>query len=247
MFIKEEHSITKENGLCSFEAKNLDDTPLIVKKEEDISFIPYVNCFVSNPSNVSWYVFDDRSIYRPKEKVTVKGYVKNYYFFFSKDFLFQLFIFNKKKSKKIQLREIKRNEKGGIALFNCSGEIHYVVFDKSKKLEEGNLTLNKFGSFHLEFDLKKNVRLGNASVIFRYHDRSYTHQFKIIKFKKPKFEVVSYSLPLSDHVCSNKDKLVFTSVVIAVKNINNYKLIYFIFFIIFLRNWFLVNLWKMQE
>jgi hypothetical protein len=112
---------------------------------------------------------------------------------------------------------VNRNEKGGIALSYCSGEIQYAVYDDSEKLIGGTFNLNQFGAFNLEFQLSENVHIGNASAIFRYQDRSYTHHFKILNFKTPEFEVVSYSLPLRERVCSSKNKLIFTSVVIAVK------------------------------
>lgn len=93
---------------------------------------------------------------------------------------------------------------GSVIPTYCVGNISYVVKDpRGAKLEDGNATLNKFGSFSFSFKLKDNVNLGTATVEIKYEGTTLKHHnFKIQEFRRPEFETSIVCSPISRHFCS---------------------------------------------
>lgn len=148
---------------------------LIAKKGRDVAFMPenseyywneYGNWYKKPYSDaMTWFVFDDRKLYRPKEEVSVKGYIRRY----------------------------EGGKLGDIQpLGDAAGKnLTYVVRDaRGNEIGKGSADLNAFGAFDFKFKLADNVNLGAATVQMSTSG-GYTqyHQFQIQEFRRPEFEV----------------------------------------------------------
>ncbi len=147
-------------------------------KGNDVAFTP-VNYTKTGFESNNWFVFDDRKLYRPKEEVHIKGY----------------------------LRHLKRSETRKIMPTYGSGKMTYVFRDpRGAEISKGDLEFNKFGAFDLKLNLPDNMNLGTASVIFTTVGTSitYTHTFKVEEFRRPEYEVSSSYVPISNHIASKE-------------------------------------------
>ncbi len=114
-----------------------------------------------------WFVFDDRKLYKPKEEVRLKGWV----------------------------RMVDMGAGGGLRLLSKPGlKVGWVVHGpRGNKLATGSSKINVLGGFHLKFKLPDSVNLGrarvtlttNASLGGSYH----THSFRVAEFRRPEFEI----------------------------------------------------------
>jgi len=152
---------------------------LIAKKGSDVAFLPensdyYYretgNWYKKTQSDyLRWFVFDDRSMYRPKEEVSVKGYI----------------------------RKITRGELGDVTGLGDSAKgLTYSVKDpRNNEIAKGTLNLNAFGAFDLKFKLPDNANLGYSRIELRTNaglsGNVYNHRFQIQEFRRPEFEVKS--------------------------------------------------------
>lgn len=151
---------------------------LIAKKGKDIAFLPEQtdyywqesgNWFQKTASDsLRWFTFDDRKMYRPKEEVSVKGYI----------------------------RKITAGKFGDVApVGDAGGAINFSVKDsQNNEIAKGAANLNAFGAFDLKFSLADNANLGYSRVDFYLNksvdeNPSYSHQFQIQEFRRPEFEV----------------------------------------------------------
>ena len=84
-----------------------------------------------------WHVFNDRSLYRPKEEVHIKGYVR--------------------------LMKIEGEAK--IPTY-AQGVIDYIVCGSySEQLQQSKVALNNYGAFDIHFTLPDNVNLGKVECL----------------------------------------------------------------------------------
>ncbi len=160
---------------------------LIARKGKDTAFLPensdyywrdYGDWYKKTQSDqMRWFVFDDRKMYRPKEEVSVKGYI----------------------------RTIKAGKLGDVApLENVGTKVAYSVKDsRNNEIGKGNLQLNSFGAFDFKFKLADNANLGNSYVQFYFgspdNSPDYTHTFQIQEFRRPEFEVTSKVVTEAPH------------------------------------------------
>ncbi|RLB64921.1 MAG: hypothetical protein DRH04_11000, partial [Deltaproteobacteria bacterium] len=121
---------------------------------------------------VRWYVFDDRKLYRPKETVHVKGWV----------------------------RLVHMGKKSGVRLLpSRPTQLTYEVYGpRRNKIGKGKTTVGKLGGFHLTFKLPDAVNLGRARLRLSLDSAaafgaSTTHRFRIQEFRRPEFEVAAQS------------------------------------------------------
>jgi hypothetical protein len=122
-----------------------------------------------------WFVFDDRKLYKPKEEVRIKGWV----------------------------RIVDMGRKAGLRLIDGPGAtVGFVVFDpRGNKIGQGSVPVNPLGGFDLRFSLPDAANLGNARVTLAcvgcgtYAGASTQHTFKIQEFRRPEFEVSSTGSP----------------------------------------------------
>jgi hypothetical protein len=173
---------TGENGILRLalsdrqasESQNL----LIAKRGKDVAFLPENADYYwqtggswykkSYGDSYRWFVFDDRKMYKPKEEVAVKGYLRKH-------------IGGK-------LGDIEGL--GGQALtYNWSAKD-----PQNNEIAKGTVTTNPFGAFDFKFSLPDNANLGNARIDFMEpgsEQPQWAHQFQIQEFRRPEFEVTA--------------------------------------------------------
>ena len=148
---------------------------LIARRGKDIAFLPENAEYWYNDQGswykkpqldqLRWFTFDDRKLYKPKEEVSVKGYVRN----------------------------IQGGKLGDVAPLPTAQAYYWSAKDpRNNEIAKGKVTTNAFGAFDLEFKLPDNANLGYARVDFASEpDVSpvYSHQFQIQEFRRPEFEV----------------------------------------------------------
>lgn len=118
-----------------------------------------------------WYVFDDRSMYRPGEEVHVKGF----------------------------LRRVGAGPTGDVSLQEVTGvPIDYMVMDPvGNTIANGTAESNNLGGFDLAFTLPTASNLGYASIRFMPRNvgavgnPEYSHSFQVQEFRRPEFEVTA--------------------------------------------------------
>ncbi|MGE3467134.1 MAG: MG2 domain-containing protein, partial [Pyrinomonadaceae bacterium] len=174
---------TGENGILLLqlpesapkEGQNL----LIAKRGRDTAFLPenteYYwqdngNWYRKEPSDtLRWFVFDDRKMYKPKEEVAVKGYI----------------------------RKVTAGKLGDVAgLGDAASGLTWSAKDpQNNEIAKGTANLNAFGAFDFKFKLPDNVNLGYARIDLSTSSSlagsTTGHQFQIQEFRRPEFEVTS--------------------------------------------------------
>jgi uncharacterized protein YfaS (alpha-2-macroglobulin family) len=132
---------TNHQGLCTIakyksegrEAENTRNGILIVEKGEDLCMLTDIHSY-ENLNVYIWHVFNDRGLYKPKEDVHIKGYVR--------------------------LLEVNGDAK--VPTY-AQGVIDYTVYDPhSEQLQQSKVELNNYGAFDIKFTLPDNVNLGKV-------------------------------------------------------------------------------------
>jgi uncharacterized protein YfaS (alpha-2-macroglobulin family) len=152
---------------------------LIARRGKDIAFLPEnadyywqdAGTWYKKPDTDSlrWFVFDDRGIYKPKEDVTIKGYI----------------------------RRVTGGKLGDIeGLNDLARTVNYSIKDpRGNEIGKGSAALNPFGAFDFKFKLPDNTNLGYARVDLDTESRlpghEYSHPFQIQEFRRPEFEVTT--------------------------------------------------------
>ena len=146
---------------------------LIAKKGKDVAFLPENTDYYWQESGnwykktaadyLRWFTFDDRKMYRPKEEVALKGYV----------------------------RKITAGKFGDVEpLGDVGGALTYSVKDaQNNEVAKGTANLNAFGAFDFKFKLPDNMNLGQASVQINGAGSTTYHYFQVQEFRRPEFEV----------------------------------------------------------
>ena len=148
---------------------------LIAKKGQDVAFLPENTDYYwqetgtwykrTATDELRWFTFDDRKMYRPKEEVSLKGYI----------------------------RKVTAGKFGDVEpIGDAGGTISYTVRDsQGNEVGKGDANLNAFGAFDFKFKLPDNMNLGYASVTINGAGSSTTHQFQVQEFRRPEFEVTA--------------------------------------------------------
>lgn len=123
------------------------------------------------PSNsLRWFVFDDRSMYRPGEEVHIKGW----------------------------LRRLGGRQDGDISLLgNAVTSVGYRLTDaQGNEILSGEADVSALGGFDFSFGIPALVNLGNANLqlwasgnLGGLVDNYYSHSLQIQEFRTPEFEV----------------------------------------------------------
>lgn len=115
-------------------------------------------------SDLLWYVVDDRQMYRPGETVHLRGWVRS-------------------------LENSPRSDPEGIG----DGEtVEYVVRESRRnEIAEGEVDVDRFGGFELDFEVPDEANLGRASIQLKVAGRagSHRHQVQFQEFRRPEYEV----------------------------------------------------------
>ncbi len=121
----------------------------------------------SQRATLRWYVFDDRKMYRPKETVHVKGW----------------------------LRRITPGKRGVLtALGDAAKKIGWTLRDsRSAEVAQGSTSVNAQGGFHFEIELPKSMNLGPTYLTLKAQGGKVSgtkiHSFEVQEFRRPEFEV----------------------------------------------------------
>lgn len=187
---------TTENGILRLplpEQQAKTQNILIARKGKDVAFLPeqsdyywqdYGNWYQKSYGNSSrWFVFDDRKMYRPKEEVSIKGYI----------------------------RTIEGGKLGDVAgVADTDSKITYKLVDaQGNEITKGEANLNAFGAFDFKVKLTDNMNLGNASLQMG-RNGSYSefyHNFQVQEFRRPEFEVTSKVDSQAPHFVGGKADL----------------------------------------
>lgn len=114
-----------------------------------------------------WYVIDDRAMYRPREEVHLKGWV----------------------------RLVGGKQDGDVVLVGeALTHVTYQIYDpQGNDLGSGQAEVNALGGFDFNFTLPERTNLGYARVELTsnadFTGRYYSHSFQIQEFRRPEFEV----------------------------------------------------------
>lgn len=166
-------AVTDQSGIARLEASDASDG------KQDFIAACYNGDVVYNIERIStrsrddraiWYAFDDRGLYRPNEKVSVKGW----------------------------LGHLQYGPENNAELLLNSQNVHWNLQDsRSAKITEGDLTTDAYGGFSLEIALPDNINLGSCRLSFNLPNRSdlrnssFTHTFEVQEFRRPEFEVTA--------------------------------------------------------
>ncbi|KAK0039411.1 Ig-like domain-containing protein [Biomphalaria pfeifferi] len=150
---------------------------LIAKRGKDVAFLPENTDYYWQEGGtwhkqaysdyLRWFVFNDRGMYRPKEEVTIKGYI----------------------------RKITAGKFGDVeGLGDSATGFNYKVYDsRNNEIAKGTGNLNAFGAFDFKFKLPDNANLGysrvDISTASSISGATTSHGFQIQEFRRPEFEV----------------------------------------------------------
>jgi uncharacterized protein YfaS (alpha-2-macroglobulin family) len=149
---------------------------LVAKSGDDVAFLPDDYGFYSSDSgqwrrqdrndSLQWHIADDRQMYKPGEKVHLKGWMR---------------IFQNRKGGDI----------GGVA--GQVSSVDYRVIDPvGNELTKGSTKVTALGGFDVDFTLPKTPNLGYAQIYFEAKGRmggTAYHGFQIQEFRTPEYEV----------------------------------------------------------
>jgi hypothetical protein len=155
-------------------------TYLVARHGEDQAILPhssqswYDDGWVASPPNdtLSWYVFDDRQMYRPGEEVHLKGWI----------------------------RRIGGRQDGDVQLVGSElRSIDYQITDPlGNDLGNGQTRVNALGGFDFVFTIPQVTNLGTAQLhltatgsLGALDGTQHSHPFQIQEFRRPEFEVTT--------------------------------------------------------
>ncbi len=153
-----------ENGAGLLVAKLGNDSAFLPR--EEYPYGEYMSGYVASGgpgASHRFFTFDDRRLYKPRESVSLKGY----------------------------LRYVDMGPAAGLNLpESWVKEVSWTAFDpRNNKIAEGRAPLNALGGFHFTFAIPDNANLGMARVQLSAADATGRHSFQIAEFRKPEFEV----------------------------------------------------------
>ena len=187
-------NLTSANGILRLTLPDSQSGPnmLIARRGKDVAFLPENSDYYwqdtgnwykkANSDSLRWFVFDDRNMYRPKEEVSVKGYI----------------------------RQITGGKLGDVeSLGDAASGLTWSVKDaRNNEIASGSGNLNAFGAFDLKFTLPDNANLGYSRIDLSTNSSlsgsSYSHQFQIQEFRRPEFEVTTKVETEAPHLVGGK-------------------------------------------
>ncbi|MEK6280038.1 MAG: alpha-2-macroglobulin family protein [Acidobacteriota bacterium] len=119
-------------------------------------------------TSLSWYVFDDRKLYRPGEEVNIKGWI----------------------------RRIDHTPTGGTEMFafDPAESVKYVLQDsQNNEITKGSVKLNALAGFDFKMQLPRTMNLGGAHLKLELEEdgHEHTHNFQVQEFRRPEFEITT--------------------------------------------------------
>ena len=171
---------TGADGIARFPIPSAGASYLVASQGDDQVLLPRSTYFWGDdfwlprpPSDqLRWYVFDDRQIYKPGEEVHIKGW----------------------------LRRVGGAQDGDVGLVGSGvDEVHYQISGpQGNELGSGMSAVNALGGFDFKYTLPENANLGYAQLnldavgsLSGLEGDRYYHQFQILEFRRPEFEVTA--------------------------------------------------------
>ena len=194
-----QNSTTGTNGILRFPLPDAASAKgmnlLIAKRGKDVAFLPENTDYYWQDSgnwykkpdydSLRWFVFDDRKMYKPKEEVAVKGYI----------------------------RRVTGGKLGDVeGLGDAASGVTWSAKDsRNNEIAKGTGTLNAFGAFDFKFTLPDNANLGNSRIDITTNTAisggTYSHQFQMQEFRRPEFEVTAKVETEAPHFVGGKAEL----------------------------------------
>ncbi len=150
---------------------------LVARRGDDVAFVTDQSGWWNEggswfkratPSQLAWYVVDDRKMYKPGEEVSLKGWLRTY-------------------------DPGKHGDINGLG--GAVASVSYKVNDsQGNQIAAGSASVDPVGGFDTKFTLPKTPNLGTASIVFVATGRmsgSYYHQIQVQEFRRPEFEVTA--------------------------------------------------------
>ena len=151
---------------------------LIARLGDDVAFLP-ANIYSwgeegwrqrPRADSLAWYVFDDRGLYQPGEKVHVKGWI----------------------------RRVGAGPRGDVGPLAGAAEfVTYTLQDsRGNEVASGRADLNALGGFDFKFTLAETMNLGDAQLQLQagggataIENNWFGHSISVQEFRRPEFEV----------------------------------------------------------
>jgi alpha-2-macroglobulin len=158
---------TDRDGLASMSSPGRGSWGILASSGDDRALLPAWTESQTRRDSLRWFVFDDRSLYRPGETVHLKGLVRRW----------------------------TTSGDAQLALVENARDLQYrAVGPQGNVLAKGAARVSALGGFDFEIDLPENANLGSAWVELTLPGLSNNmggagHQFQIQEFRRPEFEV----------------------------------------------------------
>ncbi|MFA5508359.1 MAG: Ig-like domain-containing protein, partial [Vulcanimicrobiota bacterium] len=173
---------TDAKGVVVFDTPTTTAPICEVEVSGDSAFIPYHTSYYNKDAGwtrnsltaqESWFIFDDRGLYKPGEKAQVKGYVRSW----------------------------QRGPKGRL-VGKAEGPLSWTLNDpRGNKVAEGTTTLNAFSAFELEVSFGPDTNLGNHQLTISGPGvPTGYHSLNVQEFRRPEFEVSTTVLSDQPHL-----------------------------------------------
>ncbi|MCJ7625764.1 MAG: MG2 domain-containing protein, partial [Anaerolineaceae bacterium] len=170
--------VTGADGIARFDLPNSGIVYLVAQQGEDKAMLPRSESYWGDDAwsprsvrdTLSWYVFDDRAMYRPGEEVHVKGW----------------------------MRRIGGKQDGDVGLVGSTvTSVSYnIIGPQGNDMGEGTAEVNALGGFDFVFTLPESPNLGWAQLYINaqgslggVEGQQYYHSFQIQEFRRPEFSV----------------------------------------------------------
>ena len=161
-------AVSDKSGHVAFDlappAKPRDVTALLLAQSATDSTFMAIRSFEKaiREQDALWYVTDDRFLYKPGEKVYLKGWV----------------------------RWTHNGVNPDLALPAAGETVEYTLNDsRGTKITNGTVELSAQGGFDLAVTLPKTVNLGHASFSFATKRAKHSHPISIEEFRRPAYSV----------------------------------------------------------
>lgn len=146
---------------------------LVARRDKDLVWLGSGN-FVAHPldDRIRWFVFDDRKLYKPGERVNAKGFVR---------------LSGAGKS-----GDLTRLPRG------AAERVSFIAYEpRGNEIARSTVPVDSDGGFHFAFDIPKAANLGSARVALEleggrsFDGDRHSHYFDVQEFRKPEFEVTA--------------------------------------------------------
>jgi uncharacterized protein YfaS (alpha-2-macroglobulin family) len=161
---------TGGDGLATLPLTDRAQAILVARRGDDVAFLPE-NLYYWN-ENAGWrrrplidattfYVFDDRHLYRPGETAKLKGWI----------------------------RVVGAGPQGDLRPTAVSSVGYVLVDSHGNEIAKGDAPLNASGGFELSLALPPTMNLGSAGLALTAGKFAHRHVFEVQEFRRPEFEV----------------------------------------------------------